>query len=129
MPKGLMSRTFYGDDQDWKTLPDGVKYAQFSSEEGNPDRPLIVLSQLPPGYVEQPHTHDCDYVEVVMKGSITVGKAMPMVAGDVRTTKAGVGYGPLIAGPEGCTRMTIFDTARGSVLRPLGSRAEAGQPI
>ena len=111
------------ENRQWKDAPGGVRYAQFSTEPGNADRPLVVLSKLPPNHVEPPHTHGCDYIEIVINGTLTVGKAPPMQAGDVRSTPAGVGYGPLTAGEEGCVRLTIFEKAGGSMMRLLGDAA------
>jgi hypothetical protein len=50
-----------------------------------------------------------------------------MSKGDVRATKGGTGYGPLVAGPSGCVRLTIFEQAAGSLMRVLGKdRARPG---
>lgn len=121
MGNELSSRYFRVSEREWKDTPEGVRYAQFSTEPGNPDRPLVVLSELPPNHIEPPHTHDCNYIEIVVSGALRVGKAEFMSAGDVRTTKAGVGYGPLVAGPDGCLRLTIFEQAGGSMVRLLGA--------
>jgi hypothetical protein len=113
------------EDREWKDAPGGVKYVQFSTQPGNADVPLVVLSKLPPHHVEPPHTHDCNYIEIVMDGTLTVGKADAMRSGDVRSTSAGVGYGPLVAGEDGCVRLTIFERAGGSMMRLLGKAASS----
>ena len=116
------TRHFPASDREWKETPDGVRYTQFSTEPGDPSRPLVVLSDLPANYREPPHTHDSNYIEIVVDGDIRVGKT-DMHKGDVRAMKAGVGYGPLVAGDNGCLRLTIFERADGSMLRPLGKEA------
>lgn len=123
MPREPGSRYFRVSDREWKDAADGVRYAQFSTAPDDPERPLVVLSHLPPGHVEPPHTHGCNYLEIVIEGTLTVGKADPMGSGDVRATQAGVGYGPLTAGPDGCLRLTIFEKAGGSMMRRLGALA------
>lgn len=123
MTVGSKSTYYLADTREWKEAPGGVTYTQFSTEPGNPDRPLIILSRLPANHTEPPHTHECDYIEIIIDGSLTVGKTAPMRVGDVRTTPAGTGYGPLVAGEEGCLRLTIFEKAGGSMMRLLGSAA------
>lgn len=123
MTLGSTSQYDRVESRQWKEAPGGVKYVQFSTEPGNAEKPLVVLSKLPPNHVEPPHTHGCDYIEIVIDGSLTVGKASPMQAGDARSTRAGVGYGPLTAGDDGCVRLTIFEKAGGSITLLLGEAA------
>ena len=47
-----------------------------------------------------PHTHACDYTEIVLEGSEEVTRKWRS-AGDITIVKGGTVYGPLIAGPEG----------------------------
>ncbi|HEY0958054.1 MAG TPA: hypothetical protein VGE05_02140 [Novosphingobium sp.] len=122
MSKGSPSRYHLAADREWRETPDGVRYARFSSRAGDPGRPLVVLSELPPGHVEPPHTHESDYIEIILEGTLHIGKT-DMGRGDARSTQAGTGYGPLVAGPEGCVRLTIFETAAGSAMRLLGKGA------
>jgi anti-sigma factor ChrR (cupin superfamily) len=116
------TRLFPSTGAEWKETPDGVRYQQVLMTPGDPTRPLLVLSELPPGYCEPPHTHESNYVEIVVEGELTVGK-VALGKGDMRAMKGGAGYGPLTAGPAGCLRLTVFDRAEGSLLRPLGKAA------
>ena len=68
---------------------------------------MVVMVEFPPGAQVDPHTHTADYVEVVIAGSQMVTGRWHH-AGDLRTVRAGTGYGPLVAGPEGATVMLIF---------------------
>ena len=64
-------------------------------------------SYYPPGWEVQPHTHACDYMEIILEGSQKVtGKWHH--AGDVRIARAGTVYGPLIAGPEGVRAFLVL---------------------
>lgn len=124
MPTVPPTRLYSADDRQWEESPDGVRYLRVATTPGDPNRPLIILSQLPPDYVEPAHTHDASYVEVVLDGTIRVGKH-DMAKGDMRAMQGGAGYGPLVAGPEGCLRLTIFESAIGSVMHVLGRDAPA----
>ena len=112
------------EDLDWKDAPDGVRYVPLSTQPGDAARPLTILSELPPGHVEPPHTHGCDYIEIILRGTIRIGK-IDMAMGDIRMARAGKGYGPLVSGEKGCTRLTIFDRADGSPMRLMGRAAIA----
>ena len=114
------TRIYPADSAEWKESPDGVRYQQVYMAPGEIALPVLILSELPANYVEPPHTHDSNYVEVVIDGEITVGKVR-MTKGDMRAMRGGAGYGPLTAGPRGCLRLTVFERADGSMLRPLGT--------
>lgn len=118
------SRYLLARDREWIDGTDGVRYVKLATEPGNSERPLAILSELPANHVEPPHTHDSSYMEIIIRGDIRVGKA-DLCEGDVRIVRGGVGYGPLITGASGCLRLTIFDRADGSTLRPLGKAAAA----
>jgi hypothetical protein len=64
-----------------------------------------------PGVTVQPHSHVCDYTEILLEGSEQVTRKWHH-AGDVRVVKAGTVYGPLVAGPEGVTKLIIFKDDR-----------------
>ena len=53
------------------------------------------------------HYHGCDYCSIVVEGSITISEVTHK-AGSMRFVKTETVYGPLIAGPEGCTMIDIF---------------------
>jgi anti-sigma factor ChrR (cupin superfamily) len=69
--------------------------------------PRVVFAKWEPGVTVAPHTHNCDYCEIILEGRQKVGKTWFGV-GDVRLVKAGTGYGPLMAGAEGCTLIIVF---------------------
>ncbi|MEO5586097.1 MAG: hypothetical protein ABIQ81_00220 [Novosphingobium sp.] len=117
------TRHFPSLDGDWKETPDGVRYQQIHMTPGDTSRPMLVLSDLPANYIEPAHTHDSNYVEIVIDGDITVGKVR-MIKGDMRAMRGGAGYGPLTAGSGGCLRLTIFDRADGSMSRPVGAATQ-----
>lgn len=69
--------------------------------------PLIIRAEFPPGYTVGPHTHDNDYVEVILEGSQCVTRRW-YHPGHIRRVKAGTVYGPLVAGPDGATVLIVF---------------------
>jgi hypothetical protein len=109
---------FLAKNREWSETPDGMRYAKFTTDASDPSRPLNVITEYPHNHRVEPHTHDCHYTEVILEGDLTVGK-IHLVTGDVRVMKAGVGYGPLVSGPNGCRVLTIFDRADGSRTRLL----------
>lgn len=111
---------FFASDREWTHAPDGLRFALFSTSDGDPEQPLSVLSEYPPYHCVPPHTHASDYLEIVIAGELTVGKVQ-FSTGDVRVMKGGGGYGPLTAGPAGCQVLTVFDRAGGSAPKSLGS--------
>jgi len=63
--------------------------------------------EFPPNCRIEAHTHECDYSEIIVKGSQQVsGKWLQ--EGDVRIGLANRAYGPLISGPDGVTLLVIF---------------------
>lgn len=85
------------------------------SKADNP--PSVMLLRLPPGHVLERHAHDTHRMEVVVKGSIITPDGRVLRAGDVSTSEPGEFYGPLTAGPEGCTSVEIFGDVRGMAPR------------
>ena len=79
-------------------------------EEGDPAAPHVFWVRNEPGYVGEPHSHQCDYMEVILEGSQKVGKKW-LYPGDARIVKGGTGYGPLLAGPNGVTFLVVFSSA------------------
>ncbi len=69
----------------------------------------IVIAKYEPGAVVGPHYHHADYCSVVVEGSIEITRRNHTV-GSMRVVNAGTTYGPLVAGPEGCTMVDIFAT-------------------
>lgn len=89
-------------------LPNGSKTSRFViGDEDDANAPVVFRVEFPPGCEVAAHTHDCDYCEIILEGSQQVTRRWHHV-GDIRIAKAGTAYGPLIAGPEGCTVLVIF---------------------
>ena len=96
------------DDLEVKELPNGVRSRGFVIDSGDDrDAPTVFWSYFPPHTVTAPHSHQCDYAEIILHGSQQVTRRW-YKAGDVRIVKAGTVYGPLVAGPEGATVIVIF---------------------
>jgi hypothetical protein len=91
---------------------------------GDETAPLIIRAKFEPGHRIEPHTHACDYVEIIIEGSEEVTRRWRR-AGDVTVVKAGTVYGPLIAGPEGVEKMLVFRDGRYAPIF-ASDRAEGG---
>ena len=90
--------------------PSGAKGNRFVIGDADDDSaPLVLRGIFPPGAVVSPHSHPCDYAEIILEGSQQVTRRWHH-AGDIRIVKAGTVYGPLVAGPEGATVLVIFRT-------------------
>jgi quercetin dioxygenase-like cupin family protein len=118
-PKG--HREFsWNDPGEW--ILDAVQQLSYHSfgvgedERGSVVQMIVV--KYDPGARIEPHYHECDYCSIVVEGSIEVTRRVHDV-GSVRVVKAGTVYGPLVAGPDGCTVIDIFATGE------PGSRARA----
>jgi anti-sigma factor ChrR (cupin superfamily) len=96
---------------EWKHDP--VKKLSYSTVQlGVDDRgaaTTMLVVKYEPGSVVGPHYHHCDYCSVVVEGSIEVTRRNHEV-GSIRVVDAGTAYGPLVAGPEGCTVIEVFAT-------------------
>jgi hypothetical protein len=69
----------------------------------------MLVVKYSPGSVVKPHYHHADYCSIVVEGSIEVTRHHEGV-GTMRIVNAGTVYGPLVAGPEGCTVVEVFAT-------------------
>lgn len=81
---------------------------------GLPDKessPTVFKMWFPPGCTIEPHTHACDYSEIILEGSQKVGNKW-LYPGNIRIGLANRGYGPLVAGPEGASVLVIFADGR-----------------
>jgi hypothetical protein len=83
-----------------------------------PDSAVFSVVRFAPGAQIPVHRHECDYCSVVVKGWLDVGRHREDV-GSIRIVTAGTAYGPLVAGPEGCTVLDIFSEGRGVVPQPV----------
>jgi hypothetical protein len=98
------------DELGYLEMPNGAKAYKFEiGLEGDDEAPTVFKVEFPPNCEVAPHTHDTDYCEILLEGTQQItGKWHK--AGDIRVAKAGTAYGPLVAGPEGCTVLVIFKT-------------------
>jgi quercetin dioxygenase-like cupin family protein len=76
------------------------------------DAPAANVIQMPPGFAIPFHTHPCDVLMFVLKGSLYTEEKI-LRAGDCMTSRAHDFYGPEVAGPDGCTRVEFFANLRG----------------
>lgn len=66
----------------------------------------VHTAELPPGHVIEPHYHDVDQFQIIIKGDGTLA-GEPVCPGTVHFTEKGTPYGPIVAGPEGLTFMVV----------------------
>ena len=107
----------------WQEYDNGARVASFIlGDPDDPDAPVIFTGVYPPGSRTAAHHHVNDYAEILLEGSQQITNKWRH-AGDVRIVKAGTGYGPLIAGPEGCRTLVIFRNqdwmSRGGRMNPV----------
>jgi hypothetical protein len=97
------------DELDSVELPNGAKATRFviAADQDDKAAPVVFRVDFPPNCHVAPHTHDTDYCEIILSGSQQVTRKWHH-AGDVRIVQAGTAYGPLVAGPEGCSVLAIF---------------------
>ena len=108
------------DELEVQELPNGIRNRRFLiSAEKDPSAPIVFWTYFPPNVTTPPHTHECDYAEIILSGSQQVTRRW-YKAGDVRIVKAGTVYGPLVSGPEGATVLVIFRSAN---WEPIPARA------
>jgi hypothetical protein len=92
--------------------PGGILTRHFAiGHPDEPDGPFVVWVQFPANFAVAPHTHRCDYTEIILDGTQRVGRTWHE-AGAIRIVKAGTVYGPLVAGPSGVTALVIFQSRR-----------------
>ena len=107
----------------------GVVNARFILFEDE-NSPVVWRSVFPPGCVVSAHSHDCDYVEIILEGAQQVGRTW-YNAGDIRIVEGRHVYGPLTAGPDGATVMTIMRGPNDAPRAPKrgGTVTVGGQPL
>jgi len=119
-PKG--QRMFSWDAPgEWTSDPvQNLSYCSFElgvDDEGASTTVLVV--RYDPGSEVRPHYHELDYCSIVVEGSIEVTRQDHGV-GSMRVVNAGTAYGPLRAGPEGCTVIDVFATGQGDSSKKMG---------
>jgi hypothetical protein len=80
--------------------------------EGGAGKTSITIAHHAPYSVIPPHSHDSDYIQLVFRGSVRIGRRT-YEAGDIRIQQAGSVYGPEHVGPEGVVQFTVFATPTG----------------
>lgn len=99
------------DPGDWTHVPDkklSYAWVPIGTDEGGAAGRIMVVKYEPGAYVA-PHYHHADYCSVVVQGSMEVTRRTHGT-GSIRVVNAGTVYGPLIAGPDGCTVIEFFVT-------------------
>lgn len=80
----------------------------------------ILVVQYEPGSEVGVHSHGTDYCSIVVEGSIEVTRREHSV-GSMRVVNADTAYGPLRAGPEGCTVIDVFASGRGDATKSMAT--------
>jgi len=124
-PKKFQRDTSW-DELDTAVLPNGTEATKFAvaADQSDASAPVVFKVVFPPGTVVATHMHDCDYCEVILEGSQKVGRTWHH-PGDIRIVQAHTAYGPLEAGPEGCTVMVVFRDGHWPAV-PIGEGKDEG---
>lgn len=103
-------RAAYAGRPDWRES--GVQLARIDvGDLDDPGRPLVFHTTFPPGFVSEAQTHGGHHVQIVLEGSLEVGGERHG-PGTVRRVPPGIADGPLVAGPEGVTMLTVLGDQR-----------------
>jgi len=110
-------------------LPNGIRLYQYGTapkegatvvqerftlgEEGDPTRPIVMITRFPPGVKLPRHYHGGVFMDAVVEGSSRFGDGPWHHAGTVRWFPAKAMYGPVEAGPEGCVFLEFYIDAPG----------------
>lgn len=95
-------------DLDWTISARGIRSVMLDiGDEADDDRPMVVIVDYPPGQHVAPHHHETDYLSIMVRGDMTV-TGRPHRVGSMRFVGRGTAYGPLLAGPDGCTVIDVF---------------------
>jgi hypothetical protein len=98
----------------------GIRAAIFVlGDEDDDSAPRIGRYRFPPNLRVSPHTHEADYVEIILEGSQQVAGRW-YYPGDIRIVKAGTVYGPLISGNDGVTALIMFRHKQSGPIPPRG---------
>ena len=99
--------------QTWEELPfhdflvNRLAILEIEAEDGKPGAAVILCIDYQPGFFVAAHKHRTGHVELIVDGSLRVGDQWER-KGDIRVVPAGVSYGPIQAGDEGCKGMEFF---------------------
>jgi hypothetical protein len=117
--------------QTWEELPfhdflvNRLAILEIEGEDGKPGSAVILCIDYQPGFFVDAHKHRTGHVELIVDGSVRVGDQWER-KGDIRVVPAGVSYGPIQAGDEGCKAMEFF-ADRKDILPMLDDRVAAAQ--
>jgi hypothetical protein len=81
--------------------------------EWTPER-MVAFTRYDPGLVLERHGHGSDALVYIIDGDVTIGDH-PCPAGTLVVLEKGATFGPLIAGPDGCTLLEWY----GDDVRPV----------
>jgi hypothetical protein len=93
--------------------PFGLRLSFFAL--GDPEDPRTAVAnmlEMPPNFVLPRHAHDCERLEIVVRGTLEVDGEI-LGPGDVSIARPMEMYGPHVAGPEGCTTLEFFSSMKG----------------
>ena len=94
-------------DLEWTESP-RVRAATLDfASNADPHRPIAIVAQYPPNAMLPSHHHATDYMSIMVEGSMRIGKTWHE-RGSIRIVRQDTRYGPLLAGPEGCTVVDVF---------------------
>jgi len=85
----------------------------FEGCAGSPDNFSLTLAREQPDYFSPRHRHNWDQVRFCLRGSVPVGKALTLDAGEVGYFPEGVRYGPQEGGIEREVLVLQFGGASG----------------
>jgi anti-sigma factor ChrR (cupin superfamily) len=85
---------------------DGVRLSRIHWFD-DADSPYMSMVHFEPGHTAEVHSHMSDYCEIILEGTEQVSRTW-YGPGSVRIARGGTFYGPLVAGPEGCTKLVIM---------------------
>lgn len=74
--------------------------------------PVAAILEMPPGYTLPRHSHNCERIEIVVRGTLTAD-GRELGPGSVLKAGADEFYGPHVAGPQGCLTVEVFASVRG----------------
>ena len=104
-------RRAYAGRPDWRQ--NGVGLARIDvGDSADPGRPLVFHTIFPPGFVSEAQTHGGHHAQIILEGSLEVD-GQTHGPGTVRRVPPGIADGPLVAGPEGVTMLTVLGDQRG----------------
>jgi hypothetical protein len=96
------------DTDDFPEVGFGLRQKVFTlGEEGDKTRPLLLITRFPPNAVLPRHYHQDVFMDAVVAGSSNIAGEWHE-AGTVRWFPAKAMYGPVVAGPDGCTLLEFY---------------------